>query len=106
MAFDKEEVKQLKGLFGEQEKHFDQKLDGLESRIYKNVDSKIDSKIDNLAIMIRKGFDGCATKQEVAELGNRFDRIELRQDQAAYRFELHALEKRVNVLETEVGVNR
>lgn len=49
MAFGKTEIKQLKELFIEQGKGFDQKLD--------QQDKRTDKKIDNLAIITAKGFE-------------------------------------------------
>ena len=58
--------------------------------------------IDDLAVMIKDGFDGVT--KDIDELKKGQERIELRLDNVAYRFELVALEKRVEKLEKLVKV--
>ena len=73
--------------------------------------------IDNLARMVSKGFEGTAKSKEV---NTRFDKVDirldnleqgqeeikLRQDNAAYRFEVEDLKKRVKKLEFKAGIRR
>lgn len=78
------------------------------SDVEKNLTKKIESEIDGLAVMTKRGFD--ATDQKMAEIqeehkkhfslieNNQAD-LKLRQDNVAYRFELNALEERVSQLE-------
>lgn len=58
--------------------------------------------IDDLAVMMKKGFD--SMDQQFARLEMGQEDIKLRLDQAAYRFELQALQKRVEVLEKHTGI--
>jgi len=68
---------------------------------------------EDLAGMMKKGFDGVDEQLSGMEkrLNDRMDTLEtgqedikLRLDQAAYRFELQALQKRVDVLEKNAGI--
>lgn len=56
MAFDKDETKQLKDLFSEHDKRSDKIFLDVEKRINNNTDSKIDSKIENFAVIVNKSF--------------------------------------------------
>ena len=58
--------------------------------------------IDDLAVMMKKGFD-CMDEQ-FAKLETGQEDIKLRLDQAAWRFEVQALEKRVKILEKHAGI--
>ncbi|MGI0016951.1 MAG: hypothetical protein ACREBU_26310 [Nitrososphaera sp.] len=69
--------------------------------------------IDDLAVMIKKGFDD--VDKQVGELktdmdkqfdgvNDHLEKIELRLDNVAYRFELKELENRVIFLERKVGI--
>lgn len=61
-----------------------------------------DVTLNDLAGMIKVGFDETQAKFEVLERGQ--EDIKLRLDNVAYRFEIVALEKRVEVLEHKLGV--
>ncbi len=65
--------------------------------------------IDDLAVMMKKGFDGIdvqfySVKERLDKLETGQEDIKLRLDQATYRFEMQALEKRVEVLEKRTGI--
>lgn len=77
--------------------------------------SNKETTIEDLAVMIKQGFDNTASKNDLNELRNemtgRFgsveeslDKIEMKLDNVAYRFEVQALEQRVKRLEQLVGV--
>lgn len=82
------------------------------------MSKKSKTTIDDLAVMIKNGFDNTATKKQVDNLEKRVirlennvkflakgqDRIELRLTNVVYRFELVELQKRVELLEKEAGV--
>lgn len=73
--------------------------------------------INDLARMVSKGFEETAKSKEV---NARFDKVDirldnleqgqeeikLRQDNAAYRFEVEDLKKRVKKLEFKAGIRR
>jgi len=73
--------------------------------------------INDLAIMVAKGFEETAKK---ADMDRRFDgvnarldkleqgheEIKLRLDNVAYRFELVELQKRVELLEKKAGIKK
>ena len=73
--------------------------------------------IDDLARMVNKGFEETAKSKEV---NARFDKVDIRldnleqgqeeikprQDNAAYRFEVEDLKKRVKKLEFKAGIRR
>ena len=67
--------------------------------------------IDGLAVMVKKGFEKVEkdmkqgfekVEKDIDDLKQGQERIELRLDNVAYRFELVALEKRVEALEKVV----
>lgn len=71
---------------------------------------KLDGHIDTLAIITSKGFEG-NTKHHEAFI-KRFDILEkdhqdimMKLSNVAYRFELVALQKRVDFLEKKLGVS-
>ncbi len=74
-----------------------------EKRIIKNIDAKINSKIDELAIITKNGFERVDKKLE--DLENRQEDIKIRQDNATYRIDFNVLEKRVDRLESIDKVN-
>ncbi len=89
------------------------KIKESEKRIVGGIDAKIDSKIDELAAITKKGFDN--VDERFNKLEGRFDRFEqtnsreheemnLRLNEVAYRFELLALQKRVEKLERMTGI--
>jgi len=61
-----------------------------------------DVTINELAGMIKVGFDEVKVRLDTLERGQ--EDIKLRLDNVAYRFEIVALEKRVDVLEQKFGV--
>lgn len=65
--------------------------------------------IDDLAIMIGKGFSHVDKRFEqvdkrLSSLGEGQEDIKMKLDNVAYRFELVELQKRVEILERRVGV--
>ena len=71
------------------------------------VKKKKETTIDDLAVMIAKGFDGIENeiggmKNDVKNLKLGQDDIRNKLDNVAYRFELVELDKRVRVLEKKV----
>jgi len=85
-----------------------------EKRIIKYIDTKIDTKIDELAIITKRGFDGVDEQfKKVDEKLDDLDRsnnqahenTSLRLNEVAYDFELVALKKRVDVLEENAKVH-
>ncbi|MDP2933988.1 MAG: hypothetical protein Q8N81_07745 [bacterium] len=69
--------------------------------------------IDDLAILVAKGFESTATKDDIARLDRRMDTLEhgqedikLKLDNVAYRFELVELQRRVALLEKRNGLRR
>ncbi|MBI4050439.1 MAG: hypothetical protein HY396_00465 [Candidatus Doudnabacteria bacterium] len=69
-----------------------------------NLGRSVDKKIDNVAGMVKHGFDAVDKKLQDLEIGQ--EDIKLRLDQAAWRFEVDALDKRVKVLEDKAGIVR
>lgn len=72
---------------------------------------EIDRAIGELGRMIKHGFD--QVSDEFGRVYQRFDNVDreisdikLRLDQAAYRFELVELERRVEVLEKRNGLSK
>jgi polyhydroxyalkanoate synthesis regulator phasin len=77
----------------------------------KNANKKI--TMNDLAVMVKNGFDETGGKieevrKEVKNLSEtnaeEHEKIMLRLDNVAYRFELVELQKRVDVLEKKVGL--
>lgn len=75
--------------------------------------------IDDLAVLVAKGFENTATKEstatkaDIARLEKRIDILEhgqedikLKLDNVAYRFELVELQRRVELLEKRSGIRR
>ena len=65
--------------------------------------------IDDLAVAVKSGFDGVDKKfnnidKQLKSLLSGQERIELRLNNVAYRFELVELENRVKRLEMKVGL--
>jgi len=65
--------------------------------------------IEDLAVMIKKGFDSVderfnKVEKELKELRAGQEDIVLRLDNVAYRFELNELKQRVFVLEQKAGI--
>lgn len=59
--------------------------------------------IDDLAVMILNGFETAKNESndQFKEVKDRLDKLELRQDNVAYKFEINELEQRVTVLENK-----
>lgn len=78
----------------------DVKIKESEKRIIKDIDAKIDTKIDELAVITKHGFDSVGERLDDLEKTNtrEHEEIKLRQDEVPYRFELVELQKRVDVL--------
>ena len=67
--------------------------------------------IDDLAIMVANGFTGIheelePMKKDIQELKDGQERIQLKLDNVAYRFELIEPQKRVELLEKRIGMRR
>lgn len=58
--------------------------------------------IEDLAGMIKRGFDGNDKRFDKVE--SRLERIELRLDNVAYRFEVEELSRRIKRLELKLGI--
>ena len=69
---------------------------------------EIDRAIDEVGRMVKQGFDHVDTRFDqldvrLVKLETGQDRMQLRLDQAAYRFELVELEQRVDTLDGQQG---
>jgi len=76
---------------------------------------KKNTTIDDLAILVAKGFESTATKDDIADMATKADiarlehgqeDIKLKLDNVAYRFELVELQRRVALLEKRSGLRR
>jgi len=74
---------------------------------------KKETTIEDLAVMVAKGFENTSTKADIARVEKRLDiledgqeQIKLKLDNVAYRFELIELQKRVDLLEKRAGIRR
>ena len=86
------------------DKQFDQKI----KKINKTIE-QIEKTVDKLAVATKNGFDKTGAdlidlKKDTHQLKNGQERIELKLDNVAYRFELNELSKRVKILENKVGI--
>ena len=91
------------------------RVDGKFKEAEKHTDKKIDGKIDKLALAVKKGFDeNTKEHQEIFKLLDKHinkldnleqgqERNELRLGQAAFRFEIQDLDKRLKRVEAKVG---
>jgi len=83
---------------------------------FKKADQKIDEKIDQLALAVKRGFDGVdkrfdeKTKQH-QQIFDRIDNLEqgqgeikLRLDGVAYRFEVQELDRRLKRVEDKLKI--
>jgi polyhydroxyalkanoate synthesis regulator phasin len=66
------------------------------------MDKETKNEFQNLARMIKTGFDEVGTRLENLETGQ--EEIKRRLDNVAYRFELDDLERRVEKLEFKAGL--
>lgn len=71
-------------------------LDDLAMMVQKGFDHS-DKKIEDLKKEMRSGFDKVEKRMDLLERGQ--EDIKLRQDNCVYRFELKELERRVGILE-------
>lgn len=64
--------------------------------------------VEDLAIIVQEGFQGFEQRmnKRFDALENRLERIELRLDQCAYRFELVELQHRVGTIERQIGMKQ
>jgi len=67
--------------------------------------------IDDLAIMVAKGFEGVQEqlspmRSDIKDLKEGQEQITLKLDNVAYRFEVVELQRRVDLLEKKVGIRR
>jgi len=76
-------------------------IEGLGLMVKQGFD-RVDSQFENLGLMVKQGFDQVDKRFETVE--ERLDRMELRLDQAAYRFELVELTHRVQNIENKIGL--
>lgn len=64
--------------------------------------------IEDLAMMVQRGFGETAKKGEVNErfnqMENRLEDIQLKLDQVAYRFEIEELNRRLKRVESKLGL--
>ena len=87
-------------------------LENLSEKIdngFKKADQKIDERIDQLALVVKNGFDE-NTKQH-QQIFNRIDNLEqgqeeikLKLDQVAYRFEVQELDRRLKRVEAKLKI--
>lgn len=79
------------------------------------MDKETRKEFNNLGRMVKKGFDDVDKRLHhfKQEVNKRFDALEqgqedikLRLDNVAYRFELQALEKRVEKVELKLGLRK
>ncbi len=73
------------------------------------LNQEINKKIDDLAIAVKKGFDGMdrhfdENAREHKIIHQKLEDIELRLSNVAYRFEFEDLDKRVKKLETKLNL--
>ena len=115
MAFDKEEVKQLKELFNDQGKKFSHDLLCTENRITKSTDKKI----DDLAVMVKNGFDEMGDrlnnhakdnskelseiKKELHVVRNSVLNLEFIATEMVRRDEFQELKRRLELLEAKLS---
>lgn len=79
-------------------------------KLVKIVDKKIDQAVDNFAVIVKHGFDSVddrfdKVEKDIKTIKDGQERMELKLDNVAYRFELVALDKRVKFLEKKMGVS-
>ena len=65
---------------------------------------KADQNLNDLALMVARGFEEMATQEDIARLELGQDDIKLRLDQMAPDFEVKNLKKRVNKIENHLGL--
>lgn len=70
---------------------------------------KVDEKFDELAGMVKEGFDSIGNRMDSMEnrmgtLERGQEEIKLKLDNVAYRFEIIELQRRVEILEKKFGV--
>jgi len=70
--------------------------------IKKIVEQVAKVQTDDLAAIVAKGFDSLENRMDTLEQGQ--EDIKLKLDNVAYRFELVALQKRVEELEKRAGI--
>lgn len=75
----------------------------------KKIAKKKPVSLDNLAVMVSKGFDILEQgqkelKSDIQQLKQGQEKIQLKLDNVAYRFELIELQRRVFLLEKKVGI--
>jgi len=105
MAFDKEEVKQLKELFSDQEK-----------RINTHTEMVVENKVNELAIMTAKGFNEVHQtlnkhseildkhSNELSEIRKDIHSQEFKVSETVHKVEFHQLEGRVDNIETKLKI--
>lgn len=116
MTITKQDINEIKGAVGEK---IDEKIGNSFKGFEDKIAEKIDSKIDDLAGMIKRGFDETATKAELNSfktvVAEKFDHMHARlsaiesgveeiQKHFIYRYEFEDLMARVKYLETKLGV--
>lgn len=93
------------------EKTLEPRFQGIEFRLQQGFEHSVGRAIEEVGRMIKGGFDQMT--DEFGRVYQRFDTVDrdvsdikLRLDQAAYRFELVDLERRVEVLEKRSGLSK
>lgn len=78
-------------------------IDGLATKV-----EHLTTMIDDLAVMVQQGFQGFKQRvnQRFSGVEECLDRIELRLDQCAYRFELVELQHRAGTIERQMGLGK
>ena len=86
-----------------------EKIDNGFKKVEKDTSQKIDEKIDQLALVVKNGFDE-NTKQH-QQIFNRIDNLEqgqeeikLKLDKVAYRFEVQELDRRLKRVEAKLKI--
>ncbi|OGE82483.1 MAG: hypothetical protein A3B10_00200 [Candidatus Doudnabacteria bacterium RIFCSPLOWO2_01_FULL_44_21] len=68
------------------------------------MSNKSGTTIDDLAVMVQTGFGG--VEKRLNNLKEGQEEIKLKLDNVAYRFELVELQRRVELLEKKVGMQK
>ena len=98
--------------FAAADKRTDAKFEAADKRTdakFEAADKRTDAKIENLAVMVRNGFDDMGEridgmKQDIDLLKQGQERIEMRLNNVVYRSELDAVLDRVQILEKQMKI--
>jgi len=74
-----------------------------------NILERVDEKIDELATVVKAGFDSMdgrinTVENKIDSLERGHEEIKLKLDNVAYRFEIVELQRRVEILEKKIGL--